>query len=97
MQEVQRPDQARRFPTPPDSWDFLTITTVDDISDVITITSGPKPPAYEYYPWVTGVTLLRDPASGAIVGSVIALSRLKARTITLPLRVFSPYKTRQAP
>jgi hypothetical protein len=94
---VQRPDQARRFPTPPDSWDFLTITTVDDIADMITFTRGPKPAAYEYYPWVTGVTLLRDKESGAIVGSVIALSRLKARTITLPLRVIRLYKPQQAP
>lgn len=64
---------------------------------MITFTRGPKPAAYEYYPWVTGVTLLRDKDSGLIFGGVVALSRLKARTITLPLRVFRPHKAQQAP
>jgi hypothetical protein len=46
---------------------------------------------------VTGVTLLRDKESGLIFGGVVVLSRLKARTITLPLRILRLYKTRQAP
>lgn len=68
-----------------DNWNFLTITTTHDIQDVVTITIGPKHTPHRRHRWISGVSLLLD-ENDQPYGATIALSLLRSRTITLPLK-----------